>query len=224
MIALYIIFGARCWSPLSGCYSLSVASQAQSNTERAQCRLELLVLFKTLAAATRPSSTDPSDPSHAALSAHPTRVHIMDTTGSDGTSCEDCARQLLETSYCESCDAVFCAECWERQISHRKGRRGLTGIAHEKADFTIAKRLENILTPTADPVEQQQLHANDIETAWFGVVRNGSFAKPGLHDYGRYPELMKMSFTGQWSERWPQIVSFIGQTGTLVSSSPCTDH
>jgi hypothetical protein len=137
----------------------------------------------------------------------------MEAAATDGTTCEACGRQLPDASYCESCDAVFCDACWDAQIPHRKGKKGLTGVAHEKANFTIAKRLENILTPTSDPIQQQKLHQDDIETAWFGVVRDGSSAKPGLHDYGRYQWLMQASFSGSFAERWPQLVSFIGQTG-----------
>jgi hypothetical protein len=132
----------------------------------------------------------------------------------EGEACEDCNRQSQETWFCEQCDAIYCDACWVKPLPHRKGRKGTGSILHEKANWLIARRLKSILTPTDDPVEQQKLHDRDINTAWFGVIRNiTADPLPGLRDYGRFPQLMQASWTDKEPERWPQVVSVIGQTG-----------
>lgn len=79
------------------------------------------------------------------------------------------------------------------------------------------KRLRNILSPPSDPLEQQSLHTEDEDTTWFGVAKDSS-DQPVFQNYGRYAAIMADSDTGQHQLRFPELVSFIGQTGAGKST------
>jgi energy-coupling factor transporter ATP-binding protein EcfA2 len=111
----------------------------------------------------------------------------------------------------------FCDDCWSKQGPHKAGRTGPDGLPHEKANPTIVKRLQNILTPPQEHSEQQLLHIEDEDTTWFGMVRN-SQNSPAFQDYGRYSAIMADSNSGEFKFRYPQLVSFIGQTGAGKST------
>ena len=85
-------------------------------------------------------------------------------------------------------------------------------VRHEKSDPGITRHLQGILTPATDDRIQRKLHMDDSDTIWIRYTR--PFRQdPEIHEYGRYKKLMQDSFTSEWKERWPQLVSFIGQTG-----------
>jgi energy-coupling factor transporter ATP-binding protein EcfA2 len=131
--------------------------------------------------------------------------------------CESCELKKSPVWNCSYCDMNFCDECWERQGPHKPGRTGPDGLPHEKANPTIVKRLQDILTPPQEHTEQQQLHTEDEDTTWFGMVRN-SQNSPAFQDYGRYSAIMADSNSGEFKFRYPQLVSFIGQTGAGKST------
>ena len=83
---------------------------------------------------------------------------------------------------------------------------------HERSDPEITKRLQGILTPTTNPHTQRQLHLEDSETTWLRYFR-APLQEPELYEHATYKKLMQDSFTSEWTERWPQLVAFIGQTG-----------
>lgn len=111
----------------------------------------------------------------------------------------------------------FCDTCWHMQGPHKPGRKGPDGLPHEKADPNIVKRLKEILNPPTDLAEQQSLHVEDEDTAWFGVGRD-STGRSILEDFGRYATIMADSNTGEYRLRYPRLVSFIGQTGAGKST------
>jgi hypothetical protein len=116
------------------------------------------------------------------------------------------------TYFCIHCDCSFCDECWDKERAHRPGKRGPDGHAHEKTDLLVVERYRDILEPSSDPNEQQALHKDDEDTTWFGIGRDMLDA-PIFEDYGRYAALMAESLTARFPVRYPQLVSFIGQTG-----------
>ncbi|KAF2462499.1 uncharacterized protein BDR25DRAFT_397579 [Lindgomyces ingoldianus] len=118
---------------------------------------------------------------------------------------------------CSYCDMNFCDLCWGRQGPHKPGRTGPDGLPHEKADPNIVKRLKNILTPPTDTFEQQSLHLDDEDTTWFGIARDNN-NQSVFQDYGRYATIMIDSTTGAHKLRYPQLISFIGQTGAGKST------
>ena len=85
-------------------------------------------------------------------------------------------------------------------------------VPHERSDPGITKRLQEILTPATDIDTQKHLHWEDSETTWLRYFRE-PLQEPELQEDARYKKLMQDSFTSEWTERWPQLVSFIGQTG-----------
>lgn len=124
-------------------------------------------------------------------------------------SCSD-KRQL--TFYCVNCDCSFCDTCWDKQPPHKPNKRGSDGHAHEKLDRLVVERYRNILEPPSSTEEQDALYKDDEDTTWFGIGRNQA-GDPVFEDYGRYATLMAESLLLTPRVRYPQLVSFIGQTG-----------
>ncbi|KAF2188984.1 hypothetical protein K469DRAFT_684250 [Zopfia rhizophila CBS 207.26] len=131
--------------------------------------------------------------------------------------CEACELSDIRTWNCSYCDVNLCDPCWDKQLPHKPGRTGPDGLPHEKGDPSIVKRLKSILTPPIDPGEQQSLHMDDEDTTWFGIAKDID-NQPIFQDYGRYATIMADSTTGVYKLRYPQLVSFIGQTGAGKST------
>lgn len=128
-----------------------------------------------------------------------------------------------ERSYCNVCGNVFCDRCWPSQLPHKKNKFALGAVPHEKTDYKVAKKIQNIFTPNITDAEQNILHQNDENTTWFGIIREDG-ELPLFRDYGRYGDLMTNPLrSGKTSNsstaimghdsRYPSIVSFVGQTG-----------
>jgi hypothetical protein len=127
--------------------------------------------------------------------------------------CEDCETTTSATSFCVDCGTNYCDDCWMKAPPHKNKKVNRDGLLHEKINKEVVQRLTEIFTPTNDPYTQRKLHQEDRNTTWFGVCRGGS-GRPELQDYGRYAELARGSWTKRYPQRWPQLVSFVGQTGT----------
>lgn len=123
------------------------------------------------------------------------------------------------TYFCVHCDSNFCDGCWGAIMQHRPGKRGPDGLPHEKTDLRVVSRLRDILEPSSDPQAQRALHRDDEDTTWFGIDRNGS-NDPVFQEYGRYAAIMADSLPSESERftRYPQLVSFIGQTGESFRS------
>jgi hypothetical protein len=94
----------------------------------------------------------------------------------------------------------------------KPGKVGIDGRQHEKVDEEVVRRLRKIFDQPSQE-EQSSHHGGDIDTTWFGVGKeaNQSF----LHYSNRLVEVLHESQTGEFIERFPQLVSFVGQTGRL---------
>ncbi|RGP77832.1 hypothetical protein FLONG3_4008 [Fusarium longipes] len=116
---------------------------------------------------------------------------------------------------CVQCDDFFCNDCWPKERPHRPGKVGIDGREHEKVDEDIVHRLQQIFgQPTAE--EQHRRHTNDINTTWFGVTKEHD--QPYLHYSNRLVDILRESQMGAFTERFPQLVSFVGQTGAGKST------
>lgn len=122
--------------------------------------------------------------------------------------CEDlsCPDRKQRSFFCHQCDSSFCDICWDKQPAHRPNKRGL----HERIDRLVDERYRNILESSSS--DQDVLHKEDEDTTWFGIGRNRD-DDPIFEDYGRYATLMAESLSATPIVRYPQLVSFIGQTG-----------
>jgi hypothetical protein len=89
---------------------------------------------------------------------------------------------------------------------------GFDGKPHEKTDRAVVERLRQIFDPKRTPEQQQELHRSDEDTTWFGIARDGS-GVPVFQDYERFAAIMEQSRGVEGTVRYPQLVSFIGQTG-----------
>lgn len=138
---------------------------------------------------------------------------------SEDEKCEGgmCGPQKSKTWYCSNCDTVFCDVCWQIQIPHKKGKL-VDGLPHEKTDQNVVKKLKAILEPPDSQEELRELHRRDEDTTWFGVIRNPNpdpitgLTRTSFKDYGRYAALMAETRPPNGELRYPQLVSFIGQT------------
>lgn len=70
-----------------------------------------------------------------------------------------------------------------------------------------------ILEPERTTEEQQELHKSDEDTTWFGIARDATSGLPIFQDYEKYATIMEQSRTVEGAVRYPQLVSFIEQTG-----------
>ena len=128
----------------------------------------------------------------------------------DPIKCRVCRHTVDSSSFCSACGHNFCEKCWLTQVAHLP--ESIPDVPHERSDPGMTKRLQEILTPATNLDTQKKLHLQDSETTWLSYVRP-PLQEPELQEYPRYKKLMQDSFTSEWTERWPQLVSFIGQTG-----------
>ncbi|KAE8444662.1 hypothetical protein EG329_014318 [Mollisiaceae sp. DMI_Dod_QoI] len=84
--------------------------------------------------------------------------------------------------------------------------------------------LKAILDPSSSPDQIRKLHQQDETTKWFGVSRSEQInpvtgkCAAIFRDYGRYATLMAETRPSNGTARYPQLVSFIGQTNAGKST------
>jgi hypothetical protein len=128
-------------------------------------------------------------------------------------SCDGGCLGIKRVFQCVQCDGAFCDECWGKQFPHKPGKIGADGLPHEKTDPEVVERLRDTLDiQERTPAEQQKLHKNDEDTTWFGIARDEA-DMPVFQDYGRYAAILAEPQDISRRNRYPQLVSFIGQTG-----------
>jgi hypothetical protein len=116
-----------------------------------------------------------------------------------------------KTSYCNVCNLQFCDKCWDFQPTHIFGTLGVTGVPHEKTDPDVAEIVRATLEVNTSDDQQQELHVEDQDTTWFGIVEENG--EPTFRDYGRYSDLMACFPKLQEDRCCPGLVSFVGPTG-----------
>ncbi|KAI1332169.1 hypothetical protein F5Y16DRAFT_215601 [Xylariaceae sp. FL0255] len=132
--------------------------------------------------------------------------------------CQTCATDSERTFTCIQCNNLaFCDTCWSKWVLHLPGAVGWNGKPHEKADPLVVYRLRQILEPTRTEEQHQAELLEDQDTTWFGFGRDGS-GHPQLYDYGRFAAIMNETHTDDIDERYPQLASFIGETGAGKST------
>lgn len=89
------------------------------------------------------------------------------------------------------------------------------GKPHERANPFIVSRFRQILEPTRTEEEHEAELLEDQDTTWFGYGRDASNV-PQLYDYGRFSAILAETRTEETGERYPQLASFIGETGMHV--------
>ncbi|KAI1161870.1 FabD/lysophospholipase-like protein [Nemania serpens] len=88
---------------------------------------------------------------------------------------------------------------------------------HEKANAQVVQRLRQILDPKRNEHDHDKELQNDDDTTWFGVARDSS-NQAIFQDHGRFTTLMTESHMPELGNRYPQLVSFIGQTGKYIDT------
>jgi energy-coupling factor transporter ATP-binding protein EcfA2 len=187
-----------------------------------------------------PLLMDPSgtNPRHREDSAQNGKFRIRDNSRArsivpvypSGEICDLCQKCGHERHYCNVCDIVFCDPCWESHSLHRIKRSNPGSLPHEKTPPHVAKKIKAVLNPQLKEEQREKLHLDDIDTTWFGVVREGH-ERPMFQDYGRYADLVAsvkqlrvdsvstLATTSDIGEAlYPSLVSFVGETGAGKSS------
>jgi hypothetical protein len=138
------------------------------------------------------------------------------TSSASGTQlCDGNCQTVTRVYLCVQCDGAFCDDCWAKQFPHKPGKIGADGLPHEKTDLKVVERLRDTLDrQDRTPEEQEKLHKNDEDTTWFGIARDEA-NMPIFQDYGRYAAILAESLAMRRRSRYPQLVSFIGQTGMI---------
>ena len=158
------------------------------------------------------------------------RTRTGSSTAASGEACEACQVVGPRRSYCNVCSFVFCDGCWDAQLVHKSKRLAVGAIPHEKTEHNVARKVQDVLTPALTDEARERLHTADIDTTWFGVVRE-EHELPLFRDYGRYANIIAttkdlrvdsastLSATTDRSETlYPSLVSFVGQTGAGKST------
>ncbi|KAI1770384.1 hypothetical protein F4818DRAFT_450454 [Hypoxylon cercidicola] len=107
-----------------------------------------------------------------------------------------------KTFVCVQCNSMaFCDSCWAEWVLHVPGAMGLGGKPHEKADPETICRLRQIFEPVRSEADHEVELLKDRETTLWKVAA-----------------IMSESGTGETTDRYPQLVSFIGETGAEKST------
>ncbi|KAI0888236.1 uncharacterized protein GGS22DRAFT_95044 [Annulohypoxylon maeteangense] len=139
-------------------------------------------------------------------------------TGPPSNACFTCKSTGKQTYSCIQCNNLsFCNDCWSQWVLHLPGAVGYDNRPHEKANAQVVQRLRQILEPSKNENDHEQELQSDDDTTWFGVGRD-SANQPVFQDHGRFANLMSESQTQDLGNRYPQLVSFIGQTGAGKST------
>ncbi|KAI2470767.1 FabD/lysophospholipase-like protein [Annulohypoxylon bovei var. microspora] len=132
--------------------------------------------------------------------------------------CQTCGTNAEKTFTCIQCNNLaFCDACWPKWVLHTPGAVGWNGKPHEKADPLVLHRLRQILEPTRTEEEHESELLEDRDTTWFGFGRDAS-GHPLFCDYGRFAAIMSETVTDETAERYPQLATFIGETGVGKST------
>ncbi|KAH6647653.1 hypothetical protein BKA67DRAFT_394493 [Truncatella angustata] len=133
--------------------------------------------------------------------------------------CRTCGTVSEKRYSCVQCNNLwFCDGCWNEWVLHVPGAVGWGGRPHEKANPEVVYRLRQIFEPVRSEADHEQELLDDEETAWFGYGRD-SVGHPVFQDYGRFAAVMGESHAREVAmERYPQLVTFIGETGAGKSS------
>jgi hypothetical protein len=84
-----------------------------------------------------------------------------------------------------------------------------------KLDNRLVKRHDEIFNPPGSE-EQKKRHERDFETTWLEYTKEGN--KYFLDYTNRLLDVIQEDQTKSWEERFPHLVSFVGQTGGFFSS------
>jgi hypothetical protein len=130
--------------------------------------------------------------------------------------CGPCDKKATEGHtifFCSACGFSQCADCWPEQFAHKKNILGPNGLPHVKNDPQLVASLRACMEAPPDPAKA---HSEDKDTAWFGVWTDPENGEYLLQDQGRYASIMARSAPAIDQERYPKIVSFIGETGRNI--------
>lgn len=128
----------------------------------------------------------------------------------EGSGCTGAAS--TPKSFCLNCSSIYCEPCWDKQGPHQPGKTGPDGLPHERTDKEIYERLKRILDPPESVSELSRLHQEDESTTWFGIEKDLN-GPPIFQDHGRFAALMADTKQPNAGVRYPQLVSFVGETG-----------
>jgi hypothetical protein len=127
--------------------------------------------------------------------------------------CQTCGTVSERRLICVQCNSLaFCDRCWPKWVLHVPGAHGWGGNPHEKTDPVILQRLQQVFEPVRTEADHQRELLEDEDTTWFGFGRDSS-GHPIFQDCGRFAAIMGDSYTKEIPQRYPQLVSFIGETG-----------
>ncbi len=131
--------------------------------------------------------------------------------------CQRCKANQQFVSFCPACAYHYCERHWEEQPLHDEGQRSMHGVPHEKTDPNLVRRILSIIDPPHDDHKQAQLHFEDEQTKWFGVLPDET-GQLQFHDWGRYEEFLRQSRRVIKTLQHPSLISFVGPTGAGKST------
>ncbi|KAJ2904255.1 putative patatin-like serine protein [Zalerion maritima] len=132
--------------------------------------------------------------------------------------CFECNSKTQPLYICVICNnLLFCDGCWPVWVLHGTGAAGNGAKPHEKMNPRVVERVKKILEPELTELEHEKDLSLEEDTTWFGVTRDEA-NQPVFQDYGRFATLMTEGQSIKSGQKYPQLVSFIGETGAGKST------
>ncbi|KAK3995012.1 acyl transferase/acyl hydrolase/lysophospholipase [Cladorrhinum sp. PSN332] len=140
--------------------------------------------------------------------------------------CRDC--RTLSTKddiwLCVQCRSSWCDKCWDKYPAHNPSlenddpfafdvEQSVIG-AHEKVSKEVFARLTRVFA-TLSKDDRQTAHEAESRAKWFGVSR-GEGNQLYFGDTNRLTSIINDSWTAEYPDQYPSIVSFVGETGPTL--------
>jgi hypothetical protein len=163
----------------------------------------------------RPGKVRPAFPPSKPVQAHRSENRPPRRAPSkDDWQCDSCDKKGPSRYYCNICLYVYCSDCWNAQLPHKKLPDKPGQLPHEQTDLELERRIRRSLRPNQSAEENAELHRDDENATWFGLAPNHARnSESELGDSGRLEELISNYPSNVRSRLHPSLVSFIGQTG-----------
>lgn len=145
------------------------------------------------------------------------------------TRCRGC--RMVSTKddiwLCVQCRGTWCDSCWDEIPAHNSNleddyfsfdaEESVVIGAHEKVSKEVYTRLSRLFAPLTTDHSRRRAHETELQAKWFGVNR-GEGNQLYFGDTNRLTSIINDSWTAEYPDQYPSIVSFVGQTG---ASSSC---
>lgn len=138
--------------------------------------------------------------------------------------CRICRGVKDKIFICPQCRGYpICNDCWDQQPLHRPdpdfdGPEASCFAQHEKITQDVyAWHTDNFSRLTEDA--RRKGHLAEARAKWFGICSDTD-GRLFFGDTDRFGALIDESWTREFPDQYPSLVSFVGQTGNVFIHAP----